>query len=219
MKPWMAAVISGGPELKTRTFTSNETFVVPFGVSQLESLSGKGAAGLPPQTITDSRSRIVSSVIAFSSGSGPSTGSLTWNDFQGDAAAARNIINAGGSGSFSGASYAGFPNTNTYSIGLNTGTFTNAVPGSAYVQNSAGWKTSGPILVGDDGASEVYWQEYAGTTPATTGASATGFGRTFPGGTGGAASTTTFGATAVTGGQSYSVIVPSGGSITITYYQ
>lgn len=219
MKPWMAAVVSGGAQLVTRTFTSSQSVTIPFGVSQLESLSGNGASGSPSSPIITTRSRIVSSVIAFISGSGPSSGSLTWNDFQSDAPAARNTINAGGSGSFSGANYSGFPNTNTYSIGLNTGTFTDSVPGSAYVVNSAGWKTSGAILVGDDGAAEVYWQEYIGTNPPTTGASATGFGRTFPGGTGGPASTTTYGVTAVVGGQSYSVVVPAGGSITITYYQ
>lgn len=56
-------------------------------------------------------------------------------------------------------------------------------------------------------------------TPATTGASSTAFGKTFPGGTGGAATTTTFTNIAITPGASYSIVVPSGGSITITYTQ
>lgn len=59
---------------------------------------------------------------------------------------------------------------------------------------------------------------YPGTA-ATTGASATAFGKTFPGGTGGAASTTTFSNIPITPGATYSIVVPSGGSITITYTQ
>lgn len=55
-----------------------------------------------------------------------------------------------------------------------------------------------------------------GSSP-TTGASASAFGKTFPGGTGGAATTTTYPNVAVNPGTSYSVIVPSGGLITITY--
>jgi hypothetical protein len=55
--------------------------------------------------------------------------------------------------------------------------------------------------------------------PATTGASTTGFGKTFPGGTGGAGTNTTFTNVAVTPGSNYSVVVPSGGSLTINYYK
>ena len=56
-----------------------------------------------------------------------------------------------------------------------------------------------------------------GVTPATTGASATGFGKTFVGGTGGAATPVTHNNVAVTPGATYSLAVPAGGSITITY--
>lgn len=55
--------------------------------------------------------------------------------------------------------------------------------------------------------------------PATTGASTTGFGKTFVGGTGGAATPVTYNNVAVTSGASYSLVIPSGGSITITYYE
>lgn len=59
-----------------------------------------------------------------------------------------------------------------------------------------------------------YWD----TTAATTGASATGFGKTFPGGTGGPAGMTSFSNTPLSQGAGYSIVVPAGGSITITYY-
>jgi hypothetical protein len=56
-------------------------------------------------------------------------------------------------------------------------------------------------------------------TPATTGPSTTAFGQTFPGGTGGPASNTTVTNVAITPGASYNIVVPAGGSLTITYYQ
>lgn len=62
---------------------------------------------------------------------------------------------------------------------------------------------------------------YAGgsryTVPATTGASATAFGKVFPGGLGGPATTTTFKNVPATAGASYAIVVPAGGSVTITY--
>lgn len=55
--------------------------------------------------------------------------------------------------------------------------------------------------------------------PATTGGTTTGFGKTFVGGTGGAATPATHNAVAVTSGASYPLVIPTGGSITITYYE
>lgn len=52
----------------------------------------------------------------------------------------------------------------------------------------------------------------------TTGASATGFGKTFAGGYGGAASTVTYNNVAVTPGTSYTIVVPSSATIQITYF-
>ena len=69
---------------------------------------------------------------------------------------------------------------------------------------------------------DCYSYEYAfipGTeTSPTTGASATGFGQTFVGGYGGAATPREVKNVAVTPGGSYQVVVPAGGSITISYY-
>lgn len=60
---------------------------------------------------------------------------------------------------------------------------------------------------------------YDFTTPPTTGASATGVGKTFPGSTGNVAQTpTVFANVAVTPGASYNIVVPTGGSVTISYY-
>jgi hypothetical protein len=56
-------------------------------------------------------------------------------------------------------------------------------------------------------------------TTTTTGASTTAFGKTFPGGVGGAASATSFSNVVITPGASYNIMVPPGGSLTITYFQ
>lgn len=56
------------------------------------------------------------------------------------------------------------------------------------------------------------------TEPATNGSASSGFGKTFPGGVGGPASSVTFNDVAVVAGQAYNIVVPTGGSITISYY-
>jgi hypothetical protein len=53
----------------------------------------------------------------------------------------------------------------------------------------------------------------------TTGAAASGFGKTFPGGVGTNAATITYNNAPVTRGATYNIVVPSGGFITITYLQ
>lgn len=59
-----------------------------------------------------------------------------------------------------------------------------------------------------------------GEYPATTGASVTAFGQTFPGGVGGPATPVTFRDVPVTGGSSNQLVIPSGGEITsFSYYE
>lgn len=53
----------------------------------------------------------------------------------------------------------------------------------------------------------------------TTGASSTGFDRTFPGGNQGPATNTEFANVAVTPGNDYSLVIPTGGQITISYFE
>lgn len=62
-----------------------------------------------------------------------------------------------------------------------------------------------------------YYFDYS--DPVTTGAASTGFSLTFPGGTGGPATSTPFANVTVSGGASYALTIPSGGFITITYYK
>jgi hypothetical protein len=59
------------------------------------------------------------------------------------------------------------------------------------------------------------------TTPGAviTGANTTGFGKTFAGGVGTSATQASYSNVPLTAGASYSLVVPGGGSITITYFQ
>lgn len=65
----------------------------------------------------------------------------------------------------------------------------------------------------------VWYSNLSETTSPTNGDAATGFGKVFGGGVGGPAVVTTFNNIAITPGASYNVVVPVGGSITISYYQ
>lgn len=218
MKPWMLALVASRRELVTETFTSNATWIAPLGTSSLVSLVGEGQDGTPESTDTREASAQVDSVTGYSSGSGVTAGALSWGDFQADNTNAYNAINGGGSGKEAGVVYDGYPGTNTYNISLYDVVYSNAVAGTASIVTSEGWKTSGAVLAGDYGFSHIsYTQTY--TIAATTGADTVGFGKTFPGGVGGPASPVTYNNVAVTPGASYSLTIPSGGSITITYYK
>lgn len=103
-------------------------------------------------------------------------------------------------------------------IVVDQGTTYNHGPVPAdYCEDPTPYQTSG-------GVTNYTWNCYhyvdrgsVRTVPGTTGASATGFGKVFPGGYGGAASDTQFPSVTVTALASYPVVVPSGGSITISY--
>jgi len=98
--------------------------------------------------------------------------------------------------------------------------FTGSGTGSHPAPHCTGMVVTG--VPGTEGLADCYSYVDTSTTtgrfhPQTTGASATGFGLTFPGGDGGPASTTTFTNVTVSPG-SYALSIPSGGSITIIYF-
>lgn len=80
-----------------------------------------------------------------------------------------------------------------------------------------------PIYVASAHATTQYCYDYTlqtTTYPATTGASVTAFGKTFPGGVGGPATPVTFTDVPVSGGSSYPLNIPTGGEITtFSYYE
>jgi hypothetical protein len=206
-------------KLVTKTYVPGTySFTVPPGVTKLTSLIGKGGVGTPATTGTRTVSSQVDSVQGHASGSGSAFGTLSWSDFQGDNSSALSAINAGGSGFFYGVVYDGFPNANSYSIALYQGTYADAVPGTASIVTSPGWQTSGVVGPADYGFSRIeYSQNYS--IPAVTGPDTTAFGKTFPGGTGGAASSAQYADWPVTPGQTYTLTVAANGSLSFTYYQ
>jgi hypothetical protein len=160
------------PTTYTKTFTKNESFTMPAGVSLLDSVTGHGAPGTPAVPGTD--------------------------EFY------THVVNS----------------------------LYRRAGGIDYVESDIpGWGGTGtdycdPPIDYTTAESTVYYRKIVcyyhrvrtvGGSPATTGASATGFGKVFPGGAGGPASDVAFTNVPVTAMASYSVVVPTGGSITITY--
>jgi hypothetical protein len=200
----------------TETFTSNSTWTAPVGVTLIDTVVGKGANGTPGSTTTSWTDTRIDRVSGVSSGTGKNAGAQSWSLFQDDAPLMASRVNSGGSGGLEGVIYTGYIGTNTHDIDISYGVYFDAIPGTASYYTTGGWKSSGIILSGDYGESWIRYQRTI-TVTATTGANATAFGKTFPGGAGGPAIPASYSAVPVTPGQSYPIVVPSGGSVTITY--
>lgn len=211
------------PPPTTQTFSSSTTFTTPAGVTNLQSVVGKGQDGTPATAGTYGpsihHSALVARVQGFDDDGGATSARFwSWGSSQADISAIRDQINVGGSGSYT--SYNIDQYNNGYLKFAVTTSWTNVSPSSAYTTLSAGWKTTGGVLPGDYGTLTVDWEElgpFTSGTPATTGSNTTGFGKTFTGGVGGTAATTTYTNVAVTASTAYTIVVPSGGYITITY--
>lgn len=217
MNPAVQAVICGRRRQQvTQTFTSNATWTAPITTSRIESASGKGSDG-SAATIATVNNLLIDTIQGVASGIGSTSGSLSWPSFN-DAALIVAGINNGTQGSgWNGVNYTGHPNSNTYDISIVSGVIAASyIQGSASASYSAGWKMSGAVLASDYGQSFISYQY---NVPPTNGTAATAFGKTFPGGTAGPASVTPFSNLVVTPGASYSIVVPAGGSLTITYFQ
>lgn len=212
--------ITSGQQLITETFTSSTTWTAPAGVTNLISAEGKGS----DDTEGSWTSYFVNIFVGPSCSSGSQLGStLPWSTViaQMDSmvsAANQVTTNSAGATGYSGIwnySYLWCGSQNQWLLGSvfsqnpgetwrRVGTLTNPITGTGNVPTSTytNYSASGGVL-------EKFSAGSAGT-------SATGFGRTFPGG----ASPTTFTNVTVTPGQSYTLSIPSpGGYISIKYYQ
>lgn len=191
MNPAAQAVICGHHRVQvSQTFTANASWTAPVTTSRVDTAVGKGANGSPASSFT-----------------------LYYNDkyqFR-----VRHYANGG---------------TNVGSstrIAHDSASQFDPVPGNYCDPSNSGDDGSGPIVVNGTSYAMTSWEdcyhyERTYTTysySATTGASTTAFGQTFPGGVGGPAPTTTKTNVIVTPGASYSFVIPAGGSLTITYYQ
>lgn len=213
------------PRLRTATFTSSTTWVAPAATNLITTASGYGG----PATADYYAPSIGVATAAATTSSylgAPNPPYGQWSDLYAVVTAAGNTI-ASNSGlnkrSFASLYYDVGPDDRYSTLNLY---YDHWITGNTYsiVPFIGSPKTSGNVLYSDGTA---FWVVYtAGYVLGSDGLSTTAFGRTFPGGTLSgseptrttvAPTTTNFTNVAVTPGASYSIVVPSGGSLTITY--
>ncbi len=218
---------AGVRKLVTQTFTSNTSFVTPGFLTQLETAVGIGSVAVADNPTSGE----VAEHRVFAAGPAQTTPPyLLWQtiDAGADASAASIAANSG----------TNLINMNSKSYFVDSADnydfFTSPdatwIIGSSFTKNIRGsHPTTGNVLY-----SQLTAGGYIGWTVSanyialgSAGTATTGFGRTFPGGTltgttpfrtAVAPSTTTFTNVAITPGTTYNIVVPSGGSLTITYY-
>lgn len=211
------------PQTYTVNLTSTQSFTVPAGVTTLD-LSGKGQDGMPARSDPDIPMTVtVARVIGDFEGVGSSPTLSNWDRFTLHANTMQQKINNGGSGSDAQGllHYVQYETSSTgggrrATLTTNSVTWTDVVAGSASASFIA-WTQTGAVQAGDSGEARVNYLRRGTQYPATTGLSASGFGKTFPGGAGGPAVVTGFTSVPVTPGASYQVTVPTGGNVTVTY--
>jgi hypothetical protein len=210
-----------GTTLQTVTFTSNGTWTAPAGVSLVTTASGYGGETVPGAW---SGTPVNGGFVAYSYENdnfpGSPSNTPTYAEVTSTANATLASINSSTGDrtiSFTVIVYDYNPNTNGTSVSYGSSSY--RARGAATSDGGAStWGNTSSNLVQGLGAGwyfniERYYEGYT-----TTGASSTAIGRTFPGGDGGPAGTTTYTNVSVTPGTSYSIVVPSGGSVTLQYY-
>ncbi len=222
------AFLTGATTLQTVTFTSNGTWTAPGNVSLVTTISGKGSDGVS-DSITPTFVKFGAYFVSRSFGTPGSLGAHTWDELY---ALYTNFAATYNSGSGVVSSWTG-PNGNGGTIGNNdsfqtwtttsTSSGTNLVRGSVAIYTNTAPTTGAITYAQITGAplGLIYtWDVY---NYGNAGDPSTGLGKTFPGGayvapTGYPATTTTFTNVTVTPSTSYSIVVPSGGTVSISYY-
>jgi hypothetical protein len=228
---------TSGLALTTVTFTANATWTAPPYVNNLLTMTGHGTNASSDDYSSDvSVSQIYRAQREIFSGATVAT--HDWSDIYNNLQAWISFINTGTPGARSTATVDSFYGPN-YSINSDN-TYNNynspTSPGSSgsnYFQINTGSDqsqfsvpSSGTITYANTpSGSNLVRFGYNPVYLGGNGTAATGVGQTFPGGTynfatgiGGAAPTTNFSNIAVTPNLSYSIVVPSGASISISFY-
>jgi hypothetical protein len=227
---------TSGLALTTVTFTSSTTWVAPSYVSNLVQMVGRGA-----NATSDDYSSDTSGSTLYRTFNNANTTNIVathdWSELYNNLQGWISFINTGTYGTRSASPIRPYYNNFYYILANNTYQVWNDPPavglsGDLYFQVGTGANastfsvpSSGTITnsnTTDSGRIEISFKPvYLGGD----GAASTGVGKTFPGGTydfptgiGGAAPTTTFTNVTVTPSSSYSIVVPSGGQIAISFY-
>jgi len=224
-----ALVGSGGVTLTSVTFTADGTWVAPASVSNVISASGKGAAGV---------SDYVGQVATVQSGqihlfsTGANAPYAQWSTVYNNYATAISQL------SLSYPAYGPSALSQGYVVVLQTNDRWDVITGNftylsstyltGYTTYSLGSpQTSGNITYAGTSGLDEWVINVSGYIHGGAGAATTALGQTFPGGgysgtypngVGSAATTTTYTNIAVTPGNSYPIVVPSGGTVTLQYY-
>jgi hypothetical protein len=210
------------------TFTANGTWVAPNNVTKVN-MSGYGSPGVSDYT----QFSYLQTARARQASVGGSTITATWQDYISQASGYITTMNTG-----SGVTTINLPNylnngvlIDSSNIGIQalespptiSVTYVRgSAASSAYNWPPSGTPATNAITYATIVGFPLYGITYTQYNYGNAGTASTGISKTFPGGTyvapdGYPASTTTFTNVTVTPGASYSIVVPSGGSITISY--
>lgn len=207
-----------------QTFTSSTSWTAPSSVRLLQTLVGEGTDGTPGDwgAYFDTLHGVARTSV------GSSSDTLDWGPLYASSQAAIDALNSGG------ASPRTIPNDIPYVFHF-INTSDEYIPGADYTGIYNGRLVRGVAALGVAGSpltsGQVLYSElddgYSGWYVAgsmeiyengTNGLASTGFGYVFPGGNQGPAVPVTYNNVAVTPNTVYSLVVPSGGSITISYF-
>lgn len=210
---------NGSLNLTTTTFTSNGTWVAPAGVALVLVLSGRGQDGSPtPYNYT---TQYWASPYVSTLGNPPY---LTWDTIYTLATSNGSVIGSyiGGYGPSSFLGAAGFyiGTGDTWGQYIDSyEDFSGLIVDSVGTITTQGYTQSSGNIVKSSLSPGVNGFNFIinFTIPGFLGASSTALGQTFPGGNSGPAPVTTFNNIAVTPGNSYPIVVASGGYVTIQY--
>lgn len=216
-----ASKSAGGGTLKTTVFTSSTTWVAPAVTNNLITLVGQGGDGVAGywstlnnvgaivQAITDCSFSVYGASLDYSVPYGQAQSIQT-------TASGWTTSPSGQSVSFTRAYvYYWCPGTSNWRVSALS--FSGTVRRIGTVGLSGSMPSSGTAPTPPATQQNALCTNIERYNDPTTGSSTTAFGYTFPGGTGGAASPVTYNNVAVTPGASYSIVVPAGGSVSITY--
>tara|TARA_B110000908_G_C10215883_1_gene432797 strand:+ start:588 stop:1256 length:669 start_codon:yes stop_codon:yes gene_type:complete len=212
-------LLFGSKEVVTETFTADTTWVAPSGATNISTLYGIGADG---EAAAWKNMGAVGNVVTSSGGCTGSTFGATL-DYSTPYNATLVLQNAAQSWNTTGQTLSNFARLTFYrwcaaeSEWRTSTIYSNhSVRRTGTVGLISNMPTSGTVPTSSIPYSFVHLTHIQYFDSANTGASTTGFGFTFVGGSI-VASGVTHTNVPVTAGASYSLVVPAGGSITITY--